>query len=189
MQLTSPTVATDTTPARAGLRHYLLAIGFAFLGGLLGILGAVAAEARSTVPFLIIFVGAPVIEEITKPMGMYLFLFRWRGIIRSQLHIALLVALSGLVFGLLESLVYVTLYVPDHSREFFIYRFTVTVLLHVVASFIAGLGVNSRLIDWANGEGPLPRSSRNAFAAAISLHALYNTTAVILSIAGVVEFD
>lgn len=173
----------------AGIRHHLLAIGFALLGGLLGILGAFVAEARSSVPFLLIFIGAPVVEEITKPAGVYLFLIRWRNILRSQLYIALLAALAGLCFGLLESLVYVTLYVPDHSRAFFIYRFTVTVLLHAVASFIAGLGINAGLIDWANGDAPFPRATRNAFAAAIALHAIYNTTVVILSFTGPLNFE
>lgn len=187
--MSSPTVTIEASAGRAGLRHHLLAICFALLGGLLGILGAFVAEARSSIPFLVIFIGAPVIEEITKPVGVYLFLIRWRSIFRSQLYIALLVALSGLCFGLLESLVYLTLYVPDHSRAFFIYRLTVTVLLHAVASFIAGLGVNARLIDWANGEASFPRTTRNAFAVAIALHAVFNTTAVILSLSGVLEFD
>jgi RsiW-degrading membrane proteinase PrsW (M82 family) len=181
--------AVDSFPARAGVRLYLLAVCFALAGGLFGILGAFVAEARTNVPLVAIFIGAPVVEEITKPMGIYVYLLRWRDVLRSQLHIALLVAISGLCFGLLESLVYVTLYVPDHSRAFFIYRFTVTVLLHGVASFIAGLGVSTRLIDWANGRAPFPRSARNAFAAAILLHALYNTTVVVLSFTGTLTFD
>lgn len=185
------TISAIETPAatRTGLRHYVLAVVFALIGGLLGILGAFVAEARSSVPLLIIFIGAPVIEEITKPAGVYLYLLRWRDAVRSQLQIALLVALSGLVFGLLESLVYVTVYVPDHSRAFFMYRFTVTVALHAVASFIAGLGVNDALIRWTNGEGPFPRRARYAFGGAIGLHALYNTTAVVLSFTGPLDFE
>jgi RsiW-degrading membrane proteinase PrsW (M82 family) len=170
-------------------RHHILAIVLAVAGGLFGILGAVVAEARATVPFLVVFIGAPVIEEITKPIGVYLFLLRWREILRNQLHIALLVALSGLVFGLLESLIYVTLYNPDHSQAFFIYRFTVTVALHAGASFIAGLGVNRGLVDWAEGRAAFPRRARFTFGTAIGIHALYNTTVVILYLAGIFEFD
>lgn len=183
------TAAFPPAMLRPSIRHYMLAIGFALAGGLLGILGAFVAEARSGVPLLLIFVGAPIVEEITKPAGVYLYLFRWNHVVHSQLYIAGLVALSGLCFGLLESLIYVTLYVPDHSREFFIYRFTVTVLLHTVASFIAGLGINASLIDWANGSAPFPRRARNAFGAAIGLHALYNTTVVALHYVGPLNFD
>jgi hypothetical protein len=70
-----------------------------------------------------------------------------------------------------------------------VYRFTVTVLLHAGASFIAGLGVSAGLIGWAKGEGPFPRASKLAFGTAIGLHAAYNTTVVILALIGVLEFD
>jgi RsiW-degrading membrane proteinase PrsW (M82 family) len=176
-------------PYRANVRLHALAVVFAIAGGLLGILGAFVAEARSSVPFLLVFIGAPVVEEIMKPAGIYIYLLRWPGVLRSQLHIASLTAISGLCFGLLESLVYVTVYNPDHSQEFFIYRFTVTVLLHTICSFIAGLGVTSKLVDWTNGEGPLPRGSARAFGTAIGIHALYNTTVVIVSLAGLTGFD
>ena len=177
-------------PARpAGFRYHLLAVAFALMGGALGILGAFVAEVRSTVPLLAVFLGAPIVEETTKPIGIYLFMLRWPAFLRNQLHIALLVALSGLCFGLLESAVYVTIYVSDPSRSFYVYRFTVTVLLHTVASFTAGLGVNAGLIAWAKGLGPFPRASRFAFGSAIALHAIYNTTAVVLTLSGVLDFD
>jgi RsiW-degrading membrane proteinase PrsW (M82 family) len=173
----------------AGLRYHLLALAFAIVGGVLGIMGALVAEARSTAPFLLAFVGAPVVEEIVKPVGIYLFIMRWRTFLQNQLYIAWLVAISGLCFGLVESTVYVTLYVSDPSQAFVAYRFTVTVALHTVASFIAGLGVNAALVGWAMGEGPFPRASRWTFGSAIALHALYNTTAVVLSLTGVLDFD
>ena len=128
-------------------------------------------------------------EEVLKPSGVYIALARWPFALRSQLWIALLTALSGLTFGLIESLIYVTVYNPDHSGAFVVYRFTVTVLLHMSASFIAGLGISQALFDWAGGRGRFPRASRNAFAAAIGLHALYNTTVIGLSLAGVLDFN
>ena len=139
-------------------------------------------------PLLIVFVGAPMIEEIVKPMGVYVFMIRWPHVLRNRLHIATLVMVSGVGFGLIESLVYVTLYVPDHSQEFFIYRFTVTIGLHAAASFIAGLGVSSKLIDWANGEAEFPRAARFAFLGAIGLHAAYNITVTILDLTDVLNF-
>ena len=181
--------ASEALAPPAGLRYHLLAVAFALMGGALGILGALVAEVRSSVPLLAVFIGAPIVEETTKPIGIYLFMLRWPAFLRNQLYIAFLVALSGLCFGLLESTVYVTLYVSDPSRAFFVYRFTVTILVHVVASFTAGLGVNAGLIAWAKGEGPFPRASRWAFGAAIALHALYNTTAAVLSVTGVLDFE
>ena len=172
-----------------GPRLHALALIFALVGGLLGVLGSLFAEGSSSIALTAVFVGAPIVEEIVKPVGVYLFMFRWRDVLRNQLHIATLVAVSGVCFGLIESLMYVTLTVPDHSQEYFIYRFTVTIALHAVASFIAGLGINSALIAWANGEASFPRRAKWTFGIAIGIHALFNITVTVLSLTGVLTFD
>lgn len=171
------------------LGHYLLAVVFALLGGVLGIAGAFVVELRSGGYLLVVVVAGPMVEELLKPAGIYIYLARWPFAIISQPAIAGLTALSGLVFGLLESLVYVQLYSPDAGRWFFVYRFTVPLLVHATASGIAGFGVNTRFLGWAAGRNVFPPGSRNAFGAAIALHALYNTTAVALAFAGVLDFD
>jgi RsiW-degrading membrane proteinase PrsW (M82 family) len=171
------------------VRHYVLALYFAIAGGMLGIVGAFVEELRSGGSALLIIFSAPVIEEVLKPAGIYLFLVRWPHALRNQLQLASLTAVSGLTFGLVESAVYVTLYFPDESQGFFVYRFTVTVALHAVASFIAGLGVNPGLVDWAAGRTPFPRTTLVAFGVAIALHAAYNTTALALGLSGVLDFD
>ncbi len=181
--------ATALAGPRAGLRHLFLAVALALAGGAFGIVGAFVEELRSGGGLLVVIAGAPIIEEVLKPSGLYVLLARWPYAVRSQLAIASLAALAGLTFGLLESTVYVTLYVPDHSGAFFVYRFTVTVLLHAGTSCIAGLGVSRALVRWASAGGRFPRASRNAFVAAITLHALYNVTAVALGLAGVLDFD
>ncbi len=183
-----PSAAASAGP-RPGLRHLLLAVALALAGGAFGIVGAFVEELRSGGGLLVVIAGAPIIEEVLKPSGLYVLLARWPYAVRRQLAIASLAALSGLTFGLLESTIYVTLYAPDHSGAFFVYRFTVTVLVHTGASFIAGWGVNRALVDWAAAGGRFPRASRNAFLAAITLHGLYNVTAVALGLAGVLDFD
>jgi RsiW-degrading membrane proteinase PrsW (M82 family) len=192
LQQAEPRIAPPATrppQPRITLGHHALAILFALVGGLLGIIGALFAEGSSSVPLIAVFIGAPVAEEILKPVGIYIYMLRWRDVLRNQLHIATLASISGICFGLIESLVYVTLYVPDHSQEFFIYRFTVTVALHGIASFIAGLGISSQLIAWANGQAPFPRRAKWAFAVAIGLHALYNTGVTIMELSGFLTFD
>ncbi len=167
-----------------------LALGalVAALGGLLGILGAAVEEFRSGGGILLIVAGAPVIEEALKPVGVYLLLTRWPGLLHGRLHTAALSALAGLTFGVVESLMYVNLYVDDPTPSYVTYRFTVTLGLHAGASFIAGLGINRSLLDWAGGSAPFPRASRYFFVAAMALHAVYNTVATILSLAGVLDF-
>ena len=162
----------------------------AVIGGALGIIGAIFQEFQTTSAFLLLpFLGAPIIEEALKPAGLYLTLLWWPRALNNQLYAAILCSISGLVFGVIESLVYVTVYVEDPSDGFILYRFTVTLALHAITSFVVGLGINARILDWAAGRSKLPKSSRNFYITGVAIHAIYNTTAVILSIAGVLDFD
>jgi RsiW-degrading membrane proteinase PrsW (M82 family) len=169
-----------------GLLVFTLAI--ALLGGVFGIFGAFFQEIRSTNP-LLPFAGGPMIEEAMKPAGVYLLLLRWPHLLRGRLHIAILAALGGIAFGLIESLVYVKVYVDDPSSSFILFRFTVPVALHAIASFTVGLGLQRQMIDWANGTAKFPKRTRNFYVAAVLIHATYNIVAVILTATGVINFE
>jgi RsiW-degrading membrane proteinase PrsW (M82 family) len=171
------------------VRNHLLAITLALLGGVFGVLGAFVQELHAGGFLLLPFVGAPIIEELLKPAGVYLLVVRWPHALRNQLHTALLAALGGLAFGIVESTLYVSLYVSDYPDWFPLYRFTAPLLMHSLASLIVGLGINRGLVDWAAGRGSFPRRSRNAYIAAVVLHALFNVTAFSLAIAGVLDVD
>ncbi len=180
----------DAHSGRAPAYQYVLAVLLAFVGGLLGIIGAIFQEAQTTLTYALLpFIGAPLIEEALKPSGIYLALLWWPRALRSQLFTAVLCALSGLVFGIIESLVYVTLYVDNPSDEFIVFRFSVPLGLHAACSYLVGLGLSQRVIDWAAGRAALPRSSRNFYVAAVVIHGTYNLTAVVLSISGVIDFN
>ncbi len=162
----------------------------ALVGGLLGIIGALFQEAQTTLTYVLLpFIGAPLIEEALKPSGIYLALVWWPRALRSQLFTALLCAISGLVFGIIESFVYVTLYVDHPSDEFIVFRFSVPLALHTGCSYLVGLGLNQRVVDWAAGREKLPKASRNYYIAAVVIHGTYNLTAVILSITGLIDFN
>jgi RsiW-degrading membrane proteinase PrsW (M82 family) len=185
-----PLEAEQPRTARAPAYQYVLTVLIAIVGGLLGIIGAIIQEVQSTTTYILLpFIGAPIIEEALKPSGIYLALLWWPRALRSQVYTAILCALSGLVFGVIESFVYVTLYVEDPSDEFIVFRFSVPLGLHALCSYLVGLGLNQRVIDWAAGRSPLPRASRNFYIAAVVIHGAYNTIAVILSLTGVLDFE
>ena len=171
-------------PSPLGL---LLGVAVALLGGVLGILGAFVQEARAGGLLLLPFLGAPIIEELVKPSGVYLLLARWPRLLRGQLHTALLAAVAGLSFGVIEALVYVKVYVPDAPSWFVTYRFTLPLFIHATASFIVGLGINRGLLDWARSGSPLPKATRNFYLAGIGLHAAFNTTVMALALVGVFD--
>jgi RsiW-degrading membrane proteinase PrsW (M82 family) len=135
------------------------------------------------------FVGAPVIEEALKPTGIYFLMLRWPQALKGRLHTAVLAAIAGLTFGLIESALYVAVYYTDGGPDYVFFRFTVPVLMHVVASTIVGYGLSRTVIDWAAGRAPFPTLTRNCYFAAVALHSLYNITAVVLSVAGILDFD
>jgi len=150
-------------------------------------LGAVLQELRAGGFILLPIVGAPVIEETLKPLGVYLLLMRWPRALRNQLYTACLASLAGLMFGLVESAVYVAAYVDEAPDWYPTYRFTLPVAMHATTSFIVGLAINQRLMDWAQGRAPQPRTNRNLYLAAIALHAVFNTIALALEIGGLFD--
>lgn len=168
---------------------HAFAITVALIGGVLGIVGAFVSEVRAGGFILLPIVGAPIIEEMLKPTGVYILLARWPRLLRGRLHTALLAALAGLSFGVIEALVYIFVYVPDAPDWFVTYRLTVPLAFHTGASFIAGLGIVPALLDWAKGEGPFPRSSLRFYGTAIVLHAIFNLVATILVFTGHFDVD
>ena len=168
---------------------HLIALAFALMGGVIGIFGAAFEELRSGLGILTPFIIAPIVEEALKPIGIYLLLYRSAHILRGRLYTAGLAAISGLCFGVIESIVYVTVYAPDASQLFFIYRFSVTLVLHMTGSFLVGLGITRALLDWANGNGRFPKPTRNFYLAAVLIHAAYNTTVIALELSGVLDFE
>ena len=174
-------------PVRPSVLLQPVALIMALLGGGLGIIGAVFQELMSGgigAPFI----AAPIIEEALKPAGIYILLIVWPRALAGRLHTATLTAISGLCFGLIESYVYVTWYFPEGDSAYVLFRFTVPVVMHTIASFLVGFGLSRQLVDWAAGRATFPKMTRNFYIAAVLLHAAYNTAVVALELTNVVEF-
>ncbi|MBI3743514.1 MAG: PrsW family intramembrane metalloprotease [Chloroflexi bacterium] len=176
----------DATPAPVATTHpsardYVLAIIIALVGALFGIVGAFIQELRGGGLF-VPFVAGPIIEEAVKPTGVYYLQARKPHLLRSQRFTAMLSGLSGLVFGLVESTIYVFVYISQPGHGIIIFRYTVDVALHTVCSFIVGLGINQRLIDSAEGKVPFLDGSRRYYITAIAIHAVFNITVTVLSL-------
>lgn len=161
----------------------------ALIGGVLGIAGSLFGEVASIGGFFLLpFIGAPIIEEAFKPIGVYLGLARWPNALRNQLYVAILCACAGVVFGLLESTMYVFVYARDEPDSYTYFRYTVPVALHAVASFTVGLGLSRGVVDWVTRGTPIPKRARSFYFAGVTIHAIYNTTVIALAISGVLDF-
>jgi RsiW-degrading membrane proteinase PrsW (M82 family) len=189
MEVTT-TQAAYPLRARPGLRHHVLALFFALLGGVFGIFGAAVTELASGGGGLAVaFVAAPIIEEAMKPLGVYILLAKWPIALRNQVYTAVLAAISGISFGLIEALAYVNVYVPDPPQWFVIYRFTIPLALHATASFIYGFGINKALLDWASKGSRFPRRTLRLYLIAVVMHGLFNIVVGVLSLSGALDVD
>lgn len=160
-------------------RWLLLAPLIAMAGGIFAIVGAFIEE---TLHYSIVapFVVAPIIEEALKPSGVYLLLVKWPKALRSRLYTAFLAALGGLVFAVIENILYLKVYIEDPTTTIIIIRWTLGVALHMGCSFIVGFGINERFLASIKGEIPLLSGNKKFFIIAMVIHGLYNTTAVVL---------
>jgi RsiW-degrading membrane proteinase PrsW (M82 family) len=126
------------------------------------------------------WVWAPVIEEIFKPFGVYLLLIRWPAQLGAQSRVAALSAIAGLSFGLIESVLYVFVYVGDAATpNYVLIRFTLPVAMHTVASGMFGFGFN-RAVFQSIGAGRGIAAQRWPFlVAAVVIHAAYNVAVTV----------
>lgn len=161
------------------LRWRFLAPMISLLGGVFGILGAFYNELVHG-SILVAFVGAPIFEEALKPIGVYFLLAKWPGVLRSRLFTAFLASLGGLSFAIVENFVYFTIYITEPSPQLILWRYTVCIGVHVICSFIFGLGINQKLLASIRGETRLLSYGKRFFFTAIVLHSLYNISAPFL---------
>jgi RsiW-degrading membrane proteinase PrsW (M82 family) len=180
------TTLAPVRPERTPLAAWAVPV-IAIGGSVLAILGSIIQEATA-LPILATFFVAPMVEESMKPVGLYILLAYRPEVLTSRFYTARLAAMAGAGFGAIESTVYVTVYVENPTPEFIAFRYTVPVLLHTVASFIFGFGINQRLKASMWGEVPFLSGNWPYFVAAIALHSAYNISVTALGLTGVLKF-
>ena len=157
----------------------VLAPVIAAAGGILGVLGAIIQE-FSQASLLVAFVAAPMIEEVMKPCGVYLLLVRWPKVLTSRLYTAFLAALGGLSFAVVENIIYLQFYFPEHTQTLVLFRYSACLTTHVVCSFILGFGINQKLLASVRGEIPFLKGNKKFFFIPMIIHSLFNIMAVLL---------
>lgn len=158
-----------------------LAVLLAMLGSLIGIPAVFQVELPTWGP-LAAWLWAPVAEEVFKPFGVYILLVKWPATLKNRAVTALLTALAGISFGLVESTIYMTIYFPVHTQEELVLRYTVPVMIHAIASFTYGLGINQELLASIKRGGPFHFSNWFFFLSAIVIHGVYNIAVTISEI-------
>jgi RsiW-degrading membrane proteinase PrsW (M82 family) len=177
----SPPVLLLPAPRPVPGKWRILAPFLALGGGVFGILGAFVTETFHG-SILGAYLAAPIIEETLKPSGLYLILAKWPRLLKNQIYIASLAALGGIVFALVENLVYLYIYIPDPSPQIVLFRYTACVGIHAICSFIFGLGINQKLLASIRGETKLLSYGKRFYFTAMALHSLFNITVTVLQL-------
>ena len=164
--------------SKVSFKWRALAILIALGGGVLGILGAIIQELSQGSP-LVAFVAAPMIEEVMKPSGVYLLLVLRPEVLTSRIYTALLAALGGLSFAVIENIIYLQFYFPEHTQTLVVFRYSACLTMHVVCSFILGFGINQKLLASIRGDIPLLKGNKKFFIIPMIMHSLFNIMAVI----------
>ena len=134
---------------------------------------------------LMVTVFGPVAEEVAK-VAMALWVVEKRPFwFKALWQIFVCAACGGLAFAAIENLLYIYVYVPEHTPEFVQFRWTVCVFLHVSCSLVAAVGL-ARVWDNAIRNLHPPKLALGVpwFTIAMVGHGLYNLVVVIASALG-----
>lgn len=158
----------------AGLAGALFAVPGCFVNA-----GAVASFRYFT---LVVF--APFLEEVLKQSGMLWLLEKRPWLVRYSEQFFLSAFSGGLVFAVLENLIYYYVYLaalPQERRlQIIAFRWVACTVLHVCCTLISALGLRRAWkLQYAGGK---PFEIQNAlpfFVIAVAVHGAYNLCAVL----------
>lgn len=171
------------------LESWLVTSLVALAAGPWGVIGAFAGANATGFVFLAVSVFGPITEEVTKVAAAMWVIEKRPYLFLSEAQILICAACGGLAFAAIENLIYMFVYVPNHTAEFVAFRWTVCVALHMTCSTLAGLGL---VRVWRESIGQLTRPRLDlAFRwmfIAMLLHGTYNLTVTVLSLVGYFDF-
>jgi DNA-directed RNA polymerase subunit RPC12/RpoP len=169
-------------------RAWLVAVLAALGGGPWAVLAALihtnpgGLAGYSTIMIAVVF--GPAVEEVMKIaiaaciIEVRPYLFRRL----EQVYVA--AAGSALMFAVIENALYLTVYVPNHSLEYALWRWTVCVAMHVGCTLVATRGLVAVWRRTITEHRP-PRLTLGfaALVAAIVIHAWYNAVVTVYDLA------
>lgn len=164
----------QTTAAKTWLTTLIAVLA----AGPWAILAAVFGTSGDTQGVAMVVIG-PLCEEVAKIAVPFVIVERWPWLFRWRIQVLIAALAGGLVFAVIENLLYLHVYVPDPEPWLVHWRWTVCVALHSGCSLIAGLGI-ARVWSgvWRDHRLPDGNHAIPFIAAAALIHGLYNFLAL-----------
>ena len=190
-----PEAVCDKTRMDAALRgkweapaHHVLELRILGLYAASGLFALICTLAKGALGFglFAVVTGAPVVEEMAKVALPLMLLEKapWR--FRSAGAIVLSCLVSALVFATVENMLYLNVYIPENKLTAGIiwYRLIVCTMLHLCCTAVSSCGL---VKAWRNARDGLRTFSASTvtpyLVVAMVVHGLYNTFAVLFSLA------
>ncbi len=175
-------------------KSWLITFAVAAVAGPFAVFGALFSTSglgvASFAQLIAVTVVAPVTEEIMK-IAAALWVVEKRPYWFKSIPQILICALAGgVLFGVIENLIYLHVYIPNAGPSLARWRWTVCVGLHMNCSFIAGVGL-ARI--WHNcireQHQPIIGLGMPWFFIAMVGHGLYNFAVTMMEAGGLLEFE
>lgn len=120
---------------------WLVTLAVALVAGPWGVLGALMAGGDSATGLTLVVLIGPITEEVMKVAAPLWVVEKKPYLFKSVGQILLCGAAGGAAFGFIENLMYLYVYIPEHSAKLAAWRWSVCMGLHMNCSFVAGVGV------------------------------------------------
>lgn len=167
-------------------RTWAVTVAVALLSGAWAVLGAFWNAGAGGSGFFAIAVWGPAIEEVMKVALIAVVIERWAYLFASRGQIMLAALGAGLMFAVIENLLYLFVYIPNAPTGMIIWRWTVCVSLHVGCTAVAGYGAARVWHRTVTQLRPATIPVDMTFlVVAILIHGVYNGTVTLLELSGV----
>jgi hypothetical protein len=187
-QMTYARWLTERHAGTSATKSWLVTLLVAIVAGPWGVIGALTGSGTRGFALAMIVVIGPVTEEIMKVAAALWVVEKRPYLFKSVWQILLCAVAGGAAFAFIENLMYLYVYLPDHSGKLAAWRWTVCVGLHMNCSFVAGVGL-ARIWDNAirNGHGPQLWLGLPWLFMAMVAHGVYNAATIVAEATGWLE--
>ena len=167
----------ETTTADSVTTFFVVSL----LGGPLAVIGAIFAMTMGVSSFANVVVIGPATEEVLKVAAVVYVVERYPYRFKSAFQLVFAVAASGLVFAVIENLLYLNVYIEDPTPEIRAWRWIACTILHVLCCLITSIGL-VRIWRHTNEHATQPEFALGAplLIAAVVVHGLYNLSALMI---------
>ncbi len=167
---------------------WLITFGIAIIAGPFAVLAVFLNAFSTNIAYIGVFsivAFGPMVEEITKIALIYYIVEKKPYLFHSFWQIIIAALAGGLVFAVIENIIYLNIYIPNPTEKIIQWRWTVCTILHVGCSVIASLGLVKMWLDILERKAPARLEMAYPYIiAAIIIHGCYNAIAIALELAG-----